>query len=148
MKEGNITLSPEEQKTVDDILETLQEGMFNKNNFMSYLKKGAITAAVIATILGSTQLDFSQKKDIIDTVKTEKVLDKEVESVADGAFAISFYNNHKDKIDKMAETDIGLASLTKEINRMIKGNESNNRKSIELLGKMYKSEIDKMIKSS
>ena len=48
----------------------------------------------------------------------------------------------------MAETDIGLASLTKEINRMIKGNESNNRKSIELLGKMYKSEIDKMIKSS
>jgi hypothetical protein len=141
-------LTPEETRIADEILEIIQEGIFDKNKFLTYLKKGAITAGIIATILGSTQLDFSQKKDIIDTVKTEKVLDQEAENVADGAFAISYYKNNTDKINKMAEGDIKMSSLVRQIDDMVKSNDVNNRKSLELLGKMYKSEIDKMIKSN
>jgi hypothetical protein len=146
LKEKNITLSSEEQEIVNDILETLQEGMFNKNNFMSYLKKGAITAAVIATILGSTQLDFSQKKDIIDTVKTEKTVDQDIKDIADAKFAISYYAMKKANIDKAAENDFDIQKATEEINRMIKDNETNNPELLKSFGKSYKSQIEKLVK--
>lgn len=139
-------LSPEEQKIVNDILETLQEGMFDKGKFMSYLKKGLISVAVISALVGSTQLDFNQKKDIVNTVKTEKTVDQDIINVADARFAISHYQYYKAKVDKAAENDFDLQQVTKEINRMIKDNETNNTILLKSFGKGYKSQIEKLIK--
>jgi hypothetical protein len=142
----NEGLSPDEQKIVDDILETLQEGIFDKGKLVSYLKKGLITAAIIGSLLGSTQLDFNQKKDIVDTVKIEKTVDQDIKDIADASFAISYYRMYKTKIDKAAENDFELQQVTKEINRMVKDNETNNTILLKSFGKGYKSEIEKLIK--
>jgi hypothetical protein len=142
----NEGLSPDEQKIVDDILETLQEGIFDKGKLVSYLKKGLITAAIIGSLLGSTQLDFNQKKDIVDTVKIEKTVDQDIKDIADASFVISYYRMNKAKIDKAAENDFELQQITKEINRMVKDNETNNTILLKSFGKGYKSEIEKLIK--
>jgi hypothetical protein len=142
----NEGLSPDEQKIVDDILETLQEGIFDKGKLISYLKKGLITAAIIGSLLASTQLDFNQKKDIVDTVKIEKTVDQDIKDIADASFAISYYRMYKTKIDKAAENDLELQLVTKEINRMVKDNETNNNILLKSFGRGYKSEIEKLIK--
>ena len=142
----NETLTPEEQKVVNDILETLQEGIFDKGKLVSYLKKGLVTVAVIGALLGSTQLDFNQKKDIVDTVKIEKTVDQDIKDVADARLAIDYYNMYKAKVDKAAENDFELQQVTKEINRMVKDNETNNVTLLKSFGKNYKLEIEKLIK--
>jgi hypothetical protein len=142
----NEGLSPDEQKIVDDILETLQEGIFDKGKLVSYLKKGLITAAIIGSLLGSTQLDFNQKKDIVDTVKIEKTVDQDIKDIADARLAIDYYRMYKAKVDKAAENDFELQQVTKEINRMVKDNETNNTTLLKSFGKGYKSEIEKLIK--
>jgi hypothetical protein len=142
----NEGLSPDEQKIVDDILETLQEGIFDKGKLVSYLKKGLITAAIIGSLLGSTQLDFNQKKDIVDTVKIEKIVDQDIKDIADARLAIDYYRMYKAKVDKAAENDFELQQVTKEINRMVKDNETNNTTLLKSFGKDYKSEIEKLIK--
>jgi len=142
----NEGLSPDEQKIVDDILETLQEGIFDKGKLVSYLKKGLITAAIIGSLLASTQLDFNQKKDIVDTIKIEKTVDQDIKDVADARLAIDYYRMYKAKVDKAAENDFELQQVTKEINRMVKDNETNNTTLLKSFGKDYKSEIEKLIK--
>jgi hypothetical protein len=142
--EGNLT--PDEQKIVDDILETLHEGMFDKSKFMSYLKKGAITAAIIGAIIGSAQLDINQKKDVVDTIKTEKTIDQDLKYIADARFAIDYYKMYKDKVDKAAENDFDLQQVIKGINNFISNKTENNELLLKSFGKNYKSQIDKLAK--
>ncbi len=144
INEDNLT--PDEQKIVDDILETLHEGMFDKNKFMSYLKKGAITAAIIGSLLASTQLNFTQKKDIVDTIKTEKSVDQDLEDIADARLAIDYYNMYKDKVNKAAENDFDLQQVIKGINNITSQKAENNKDVLQSFGKNYKPQIEKLIK--
>jgi hypothetical protein len=142
----NTTLSPEEKKIVDDILETLNEGVFDKNKFKSYLKKGLISVAIIATILGSTQLDFNQKKEVVDAVKTEQAVDPSIEDVANARYAISYYQTFKDQVEKNAQGDAQLQFVVKEINRMINDKKTNDSEILKSFGKNYKTQIEKLTK--
>jgi hypothetical protein len=140
------TLSSEEQEIVDDILEGLNEGMFDKNKLISYLKKGAITAAVIGSLLASTQLNFNQKKDIVDTVKIEKTVDQDIKDIADARLAISYYQMNKAKVDKAAENDFDLQQVIKGINNITSQKAENNNDVLKSFGKNYKTQIEKLIK--
>jgi hypothetical protein len=147
MNENTKTLSPEDQKIVDDILESLNEGMFDKNKLISYLKKGAITAAIIGSLLASTQLNSNQKKDIVDTIKQEQV-DQDLGNIADARLAISRYEDkiYKPKIDKAAENDFDLQQVIKGINNITSQNSKDNEDVLKSFGKNYKSQIEKLLK--
>jgi hypothetical protein len=69
----NKELTPEEQKVVDDILNSVNEGMFDDmlEKVKSYAKKGLITAAVLTTLLGAPNLTQAQRQDIKDIAQTE-----------------------------------------------------------------------------
>jgi len=113
------SLNPEEQKIADDILNTLDEGMFTDvlDKIKSYAKKGLITIAILATIFGSTQLTTSQKDDVRDVVKTEmSSQNKDAGYLTDAWSAYSHYNIQKNKIDQLAKTDLEIAKLVKEFN--------------------------------
>ena len=142
----NEGLTPDEQEIVDDILETLQEGMFDKSKFMSYLKKGLITASIIGALLGSTQLNFDQKQDIVDAIKTEKTMDQDIQDIADARLAIDYYNMNKAKADKAAENDFDLQQVIKGINNITSQKAENNKDVLQSFGKNYKSQIEKLIK--
>jgi hypothetical protein len=146
LDENTPKLKPEEQEIVNDILEGLNEGMFDKNKLISYLKKGAITAAVIGSLLASTQLNFNQKKDIVDTVKIEKTVDQDIKDVADARLAISYYQMNKAKADKAAENDFDLQQVIKGINNITSQKAENNKDVLQSFGKNYKSQIEKLIK--
>jgi hypothetical protein len=66
-------LSSEEQEIFDDIVNTLNEGMFNDviEKIKSYAKKGLITAAIIASLLASPTFTQAQKNQISDFARTE-----------------------------------------------------------------------------
>jgi hypothetical protein len=66
-------LKPKEQEIVDDILGSLQEGMFDNvlNKIKDYAKKGAITATILASLMAAPNFTDAQKTTIKDVVKTE-----------------------------------------------------------------------------
>ena len=113
-------LSPEERKIADDILNTLDEGMFTNvlDKIKSYAKKGLITLAILATIFGSTQLTTSQKDDVRDVVKTEmSSQDEDAGYLTDAWVAYSHYYGHnKSKVDELAKTDAAVANLVSDFN--------------------------------
>jgi DNA-directed RNA polymerase specialized sigma54-like protein len=57
------TLSPEEQKIADDIINTLNEGVFDDvlEKIKSYAKKGLMTAAILSSLLASPGFSQDQK---------------------------------------------------------------------------------------
>ena len=59
-------LSPEEQKIVDDLLNTLTEGNFSNvlSKLKDYLKKGAITTTILTSLLAAPNLVPAQKQQI------------------------------------------------------------------------------------
>jgi hypothetical protein len=67
------TLSPEEQKIADDIINTLNEGVFDDvlEKIKSYAKKGLMTAAILSSLLASPGFSQDQKQSIQQVVKTE-----------------------------------------------------------------------------
>jgi hypothetical protein len=72
----NTTLSPEEKKIVDDILggaNSINEGTFDSvlEKVKSYLKKGMITAGILATLLATPGISSAQQSAIKDIAKTE-----------------------------------------------------------------------------
>lgn len=137
-------LSPEEQDVFNALTENLSEGLFDKNKFMSYVKKGAITAAVIGALFLSTKYDHNQKKAMVNTVQKAQ-LDSTIQNVALGGTAISLYDQYKTKIDVAAEKDIRLKGLVKEINRMKDDNEIGNTQSLEMLGRNYKDQCESIL---
>jgi hypothetical protein len=67
------SLSPEEEKIFDDIVNTLNEGMFDDviEKIKSYAKKGLMTVAIIASLLASPNFSEAQKQDIKQVAQTE-----------------------------------------------------------------------------
>jgi len=66
-------LSADDQKIVNDILGSLEEGVFSGvlNKVKSYARKGLITATVLTALLGTPSLTQAQKRDIIDVAQIE-----------------------------------------------------------------------------
>jgi hypothetical protein len=58
--------TPEEQKVIDDLLGSLQEGAFDSllAKAKSYAKKGLLTATVIAALVASPELSSAQKSQV------------------------------------------------------------------------------------
>ena len=66
-------ITPDQQKIVDDILNTLKEGMFDNmlSKVKEYAKKGLITATMLTTLLAAPNLSSAQKSSIQQAVKQE-----------------------------------------------------------------------------
>jgi hypothetical protein len=67
------SLSPEEEEVFDDIVNTLNEGMFDDvmEKIKSYAKKGLMTAAIITSLLASPNFSEAQKQNIKQVAQTE-----------------------------------------------------------------------------
>jgi hypothetical protein len=80
LKEVQNQPSPEEQKILDDILSLDEAIDFSNvmNKVKSYVKKGLITATILASLLGNNAFSQEQKDQIKDIVKTEKQVDNDV----------------------------------------------------------------------
>lgn len=80
--------TPEEQKVIDDLLGSLQEGMFDTllTKAKAYAKKGLLTATVLAALMASPSLSSAQKAQIKDVAEdtTTAVAGKRVGSAVDG----------------------------------------------------------------
>jgi len=67
------SLNPEEQEIFDDIISTLNEGTFDSvlEKIKSYVKKGLMTTAILASLMASPNLSQAQKQDIKQIAQTE-----------------------------------------------------------------------------
>ena len=63
-----VSPTPEEQRVIDDLLGSLQEGAFDNllAKAKSYAKKGLLTATVIAALVASPELTSAQKSQMQD----------------------------------------------------------------------------------
>jgi hypothetical protein len=80
-----VQLSSNEQAVIDDIL-SLDEAIDFSNvmdKVKSYVKKGLITATILASLLNNSAFSQEQKDQIKDAVKTEKQVDNDVLSLKD-----------------------------------------------------------------
>jgi hypothetical protein len=85
LKEVQNPISPKEQAIIDDIL-SLDEAIDFSNvmdKVKSYVKKGLITATILASLLNNSAFSQEQKDQIKDAVKTEKQVDNDVLSLKD-----------------------------------------------------------------
>ena len=111
-----ISLSPDEQKILDDIIGTLNEGMFSDmlNKVKNYAKKGLITVAIVASLLGGSMLTLDQKQGVVDAVKTEMPAyekNPELKYMSDAYSVYSNYKYNKEKIDSLAQKDEDVQQL-------------------------------------
>lgn len=80
-----VQLSSKEQAIIDDIL-SLDEAIDFSNvmdKVKSYVKKGLITATILASLLNNSAFSQEQKDQIKDIAKTEKQVDNDVLSLKD-----------------------------------------------------------------
>jgi hypothetical protein len=80
-----VQLSSKEQDILDDIL-SLDEAIDFSNvmdKVKSYVKKGLITATILASLLNNSAFSQEQKDQIKDAVKTEKQTENDVLSLKD-----------------------------------------------------------------
>jgi len=85
LKEVQIQPSPKEQAIIDDILSLDEAIDFSSvmDKVKSYVKKGLITATILASLLNNSAFSQEQKDQIKDAVKTEKQVDNDVLSLKD-----------------------------------------------------------------
>lgn len=113
------SLSPEEQKIVDDIVNTLNEGEGWIEKLKSYAKKGVLTLGIVAALLGgASALNQDQKQEVADTIKKTELVSKEKDDIGyitDAWTAHSHYENHKNEIDKLAKEDSEVGKLVNDL---------------------------------
>lgn len=107
--------TPEEQKVIDDLLGSLQEGAFDSllAKAKSYAKKGLLTATVIAALVASPELSSAQKSQVQKLPNAQTALTKKaptgtsVDSIL-GQYTSQFKFPHaRLKVDKKI-IDLGL----------------------------------------
>ena len=114
-----ISLSSDEKKIVDDIVNTLSEGEGWIEKLKSYAKKGVLTLGIVAALLGGgSALTQDQKQEVADTLKKTELVSKEKDDISyitDAWTAHGHYESHKDKIDSLAKNDGDIASLINDL---------------------------------
>jgi hypothetical protein len=80
-----VQLSSNEQAVIDDILSLDEAIDFSSvmDKVKNYVKKGLITATILASLLNNSAFSQEQKDQIKDVVKTEKQVDNDVISFED-----------------------------------------------------------------
>jgi DNA repair ATPase RecN len=140
------SLKPKEQEIFDDIISTLNEGAFNDvlGKVKDYAKKGVITVAIVASLLGGSMLTFDQKQDVVDVVRTEMPVEKnpELKYISDAYTAYANYSSNKEKIDKLAKEDNDVQQLVNDL----KDFDKKTPDDIRMIGQ-YKQEAIKKIAS-
>jgi len=139
------TLNPEEQKVLDDIVNTLNEGEGWLEKIKSYAKKGLLTVGIIASLLGGINLSNSQKDEVTKVVKTEMSSQNkgDLSYITDAWIAHSKYDTYKDKIDKLAQEDNEVRSLIDDLKTTnFKG--AGNSADYIFLGKVHQNAIRKI----
>ena len=113
---SEIVLTPAEKAILQDLTESINEGMVDLSKVKDYAKKGLMTLGVIATLLGGANLTLQQKQDVVDTVKTEIPSEnqKDLQHMSDAAIAHSLYLTHKADVEKLAETNSDVYLLIKD----------------------------------
>jgi hypothetical protein len=81
ISENEGSLSPEEQKILNDILnesDMLNEGMFDSviEKVKSYAQKGMMTVGILSALLGTPNLSMAQQSQIKQAAKTEMTIQK------------------------------------------------------------------------
>jgi len=107
------SLSPEEKKVYDDIVNTLNESDDIIDIIKSYAKKGLITIGILAALLTGSQLSQNQKAQVIDTVETEMSADQDFQNylLASKAHDVAKSPVFKEEVAKLAEEDLGVDQL-------------------------------------
>jgi hypothetical protein len=140
---NETSLEPEEQEIFDDIISTLNEGAFNDvlGKVQDYAKKGLITVAIAASLLGGSMLTSDQKQEIVSTPGiVEKV--PELKYISDAYTAYANYSSNKDEIDKLAKEDNDVQQLVNDL----KDFDKKTPDDIRMIGQ-YKQEAIKKISS-
>ena len=80
LKEVESNLSDNEQAIVNDILNTLDEGVFENmlEKIKAYSEKGLITAAILTTLLAAPNFSDAQKSKIKQIAKVKTASNTEV----------------------------------------------------------------------
>jgi hypothetical protein len=100
----------------NDIIKSLNEGDGWLDKLKSYAKKGAITIGILAALLSAANLSDSQKKDVVDVVKTETSAAtpeqlEELEGMLLAYDAHDIYKKHKSQIDDLAKSNESIEGL-------------------------------------
>jgi DNA replication initiation complex subunit (GINS family) len=139
------SLSPEEKKVYDDIVNTLNENNDNIIDIIkSYAKKGLITIGILTALLTGSQITQNQKDQVIDTVETEMSTDQDFQDYLIGAKAYSVAQSpvFKEEVAKLAKEDFGVQELLKyelkNWNKLSRDEQIN-------VGKNHKDECQKLI---
>jgi hypothetical protein len=114
---NEMSLNPDEQNILDDIISSLNEGDGWVDKIKKYAKKGVLTLAIIASLLGGNSLTSDQKEQVVDTVKKEAPQNKESNYLTDAWTAHNAYSLHKDKIDQLAKENVGIEMLVKDLSK-------------------------------
>lgn len=146
--EEKLNESPSEKEILDDILGSLEEGMFSNvlDKVKKYAKGGLITISILATLLGSTQLTTSQKDEVKDVVKTE--MSTTADDMTVGFQLLSFYKAHQnDKSMSSWSKQNPSSSLISDIKNIIDNKLEKNKDVMEMLGHMHGDEAQTFLNS-
>jgi hypothetical protein len=129
----------------NDIIKSLNEGDSWLDKLKSYAKKGAITIGILAALLSAANLSDSQKKDVVDVVKTEtSALTPAERQEIDDMFlafeAYEIYKMHKSQIDDLAKSNKsieGLVGYLKTWNNLNSDDKS-------FVGRLFKDDINNL----
>ena len=146
--EEKINESPSEEKILDDILGSLEEGMFSNvlDKVKKYAKGGLITISILATLLGSTQLTTSQKDEVKNVVKTE--MSTTADDMTVGFQLLSFYKAHQnDKSMSSWSKQNPSSSLISDIKNIVDNKLEKNKDMLEMLGNIHKGEAQSFLNS-
>jgi len=144
--EEKINESPSEKEILDDILGSLEEGMFSNvlDKVKKYAKRGLITISILAALLGSTQLTTSQKDEVKDVVKTEMSTTQDDMTV--GLKLVSFYKTNQKEADNWSKQN-SSSSLISDIKNIIDNKLEKNKDVLEMLGHMHGNEAQSFLDS-
>ena len=144
--EEKINESPSEEKILDDILGSLEEGMFSNvlDKVKKYAKGGLITISILATLLGSTQLTTSQKDEVKDVVKTE--MSTTADDMTVGLKLVSFYKANQKEADSWGKQNLS-SSLISDIKNIVDNKLEKNKDMLEMLGNIHKGEAQSFLNS-
>jgi hypothetical protein len=99
------TLNPEEQKILDDITSTLNEGIFDDviEKVKSYAKKGLLTTAILTSLMALPNFSNAQQQQIKQAAQTEMSSQQDISGMDNIALFNKVVTLIKQNPDKASE---------------------------------------------
>jgi hypothetical protein len=135
MTELEKTISSKEKEIVDDILSSLNEGVFDNmiEKVKSYAKKGLMTAAVLSSLLASPNLSAAQQSQIKQAAQIEMTSQTADDSTLGNTLIKAYEKNPKaaEQWFKVNKHTAVLDNIKSVVNR------GKNQDDIKDLGNIY-----------